>query len=316
MAAETTFSQDLIAGTIGGVMGIAVGQPADTIKVRLQTQGATSSQCVAGSSGAAAKVYKGSLDCAGSILRHEGPQAFFKGILAPIVANAPINATIFVVYGQALRGLREWKQKREPVRLRNRTLCRNHEAVLGPQYHFMAGSLGGLCQTIFATPNELLKIKEQVVRGKSQSTVQVAAGLVRRHGVVRGLFQGWTLTALRDVPAFGVYFASYELCKQSMMARSYDSVVSSFCAGGTAGMLSFLLLHPVDVLKSCRQMQAADAARDSTSIVSLARVGMQQSGPSFFLRGLGPSVLRAAPVSAVIFVVYEQVLDFLQQNGL
>ena len=45
MAEETSFFMDLVAGTVGGVAGIIVGQPADTIKVR--TQGTINSGPVA-----------------------------------------------------------------------------------------------------------------------------------------------------------------------------------------------------------------------------------------------------------------------------
>ena len=143
------------------------------------------------------------------------------------------------------------------------------------------------------------------------STWTVAQKLVRRHGFRRGLYQGWCLTAARDVPAFGVYFASYESAKNGLLRAGMGPVWSSFTAGGVAGVLSFLLLHPVDVLKSCRQMQPADAPAAITSTRAIAAAGMRQDGPAFFVRGLGPSVLRAGPVSAVIFVVYEQVLSML-----
>ena len=79
--AETSFFQDLVAGTTGGVCGIVVGQPADTVKVRMQAGG------VAG----------GPFSIASQIVRNEGVRGLFKGIFAPICANAPINAVIFVV---------------------------------------------------------------------------------------------------------------------------------------------------------------------------------------------------------------------------
>jgi solute carrier family 25 carnitine/acylcarnitine transporter 20/29 len=196
------FLQDLIAGTVGGVCGIVVGQPADTVKVRLQTSNA----------------YKGAFDCAALMLRKEGIRSFFKGILAPIVANGPINATIFVVYGNAIRAGTD--HYRNEVQLSNRTLNRNTPVVLPASYHFLAGSLGGLMQCVFACPNELIKIKQQLqcAPGEAErSSWQVARQAVRESGIRRGLFQGFGLTAARDVPAFGIYFCSYEWSKTKMM---------------------------------------------------------------------------------------------------
>jgi len=184
---EANFLQDLIAGTIGGVCGILVGQPADTVKVRVQTQ----------SSG----LYAGPTDCFKQILKQEGVSAFFKGVGAPILANAPINATIFVVYGGMVRWFNERHVSQEvsehhanghtlvrkptSIQLRNRTLARDAEPVrLPPIYHFLAGSLGGLMQCVFACPNELIKIKQQLHTSNAvQSTVAIARDSVHASGL-------------------------------------------------------------------------------------------------------------------------------------
>jgi len=336
---EATFLQDLVAGTIGGCCGIVVGQPMDTVKVRMQTT---------------AGLYTGIADCAATTVRNEGPRALFKGILAPLLANAPINATLFVVNGAMVRymmqrqrfddshtetsgsklGLELASRLREEgllsealevetailklaaVRVRNRTLDRETPSELQPHHHFVAGAVGGLAQAVFACPNELIKIQQQVGKGHytdEVSAAQVARRQVQRLGVVRGLFQGMGLTLARDMPAFGVYFSSYEMTKEHLkQSRQWDLTSSSFVAGGIAGMLSFLLLHPVDVVKSCRQMQDASTPKLDTALLSIVRAGLREDGYRYFFRGVGASVLRAAPVSAVIFVVYEQILLLMQ----
>merc|ERR1712054_111450 len=100
------------------------------------------------------------------------------------------------------------------------------------------------------------------------------------------------LTIARDTPAFGVYFSSYEICKGSLTRAKYDVVTSSFLAGGMAGVLSFALLNPIDVVKSCRQMQPSDTPAANTTIMSIIRTGLKEDGPAFFMRGLVPSSLR------------------------
>ncbi|KDO17215.1 hypothetical protein SPRG_17366, partial [Saprolegnia parasitica CBS 223.65] len=79
-------AKDLNAGTVGGVAGIVAGHPLDTIKVRLQTQCHTSSHGISSSIRA--------------IAASEGFRGFYKGMLSPILSNAPINAVVFAVYGQ------------------------------------------------------------------------------------------------------------------------------------------------------------------------------------------------------------------------
>lgn len=54
-----TLGQDLIAGTVGGWAQVIVGQPLDTIKVRLQTQPSPA-------------IYKNATDCFRQLVRQEG----------------------------------------------------------------------------------------------------------------------------------------------------------------------------------------------------------------------------------------------------
>jgi len=61
---------DFAAGYLGGVCGIIVGHPFDTIKVRLQTR---------------PDVYKSGTDAFRSIIKTEGPRGLFKGVLAPCI---------------------------------------------------------------------------------------------------------------------------------------------------------------------------------------------------------------------------------------
>ena len=67
------FSHDLLdfaAGIVGGVAGIIVGHPFDTIKVRLQSD--------------PAKRFAGPADAVRQTLRYEGAMGLFKGIETPI----------------------------------------------------------------------------------------------------------------------------------------------------------------------------------------------------------------------------------------
>ena len=315
---------DLIAGTTGGICGIVVGQPADTVKVRMQTQ--------------AANITKGPLQVASSLMRREGISGFFRGMAAPVATNAPINATVFVVYGGILRFIEQRV---------------SFEQQLHPGWHFTAGAAAGLIQCVFACPGELLKIKQQVysngrsaatstfaatssvlsstrlraggtIRASSSaagnalaqaaepSTWKVATEAVQVNGLRRGLFQGIWLTAARDVPAFGLYFASYEVSKRHLLQeRNWELPYASLVSGAVAGIVPWALLHPIDVLKSCRQTQCTTTSRWSESLcgtVALAKKRYQSHGWRFFLRGITPAVLRAAPVNAVTFSVYEQVM--------
>ena len=358
------FAKDLIAGTLGGTAGIVAGQPADTVKVRVQS---------------ASGAVQPTILVARDMLRKEGPTSFFRGMLAPLVANAPINAIIFSVYGGVVRKI-QTKSGRDPNLVEQ----------------LLAGAAGGAAQSVVACPSELIKIQQQIEvdspRGTSPAkssggggalrgagdggsaktakhkrvltskryttlagllhsgrrALSVSAGAqqrgiasdannsswslvtnrVHQAGIWRGAFQGWNATLLRDVPAFGAYFFSYEWFKRQF-ERLVDPVsriritwlettFPSFMAGGLAGVVSWTVTMPMDVIKSRVQSEHWDAPRRKRAWLSVARSGFEEEGTKYFFRGMAPALLRAFPVSAVVFTVYEWVmrhLDSWEQNN-
>lgn len=117
------------------------------------------------------------------------------------------------------------------------------------------------------------------------------------------------------MPAFGLYFYAYETSKRSLMDKyQWNLPLSSLASGALAGMLAWGLFHPIDVVKSIRQGQAATSrwAEGPTSAWEIAKERYYTQGWRFFVRGITPSVLRAAPVNAVTFAVYEQVMPIIK----
>jgi len=277
--------KDLIAGTIGGASGIVVGHPIDTVKVRLQVD----------------RSYKGITDCVLKTLRLEGPSSFFKGVVAPVLGAAPINAVVFVTYGGVMRLAAENYGKVD-------------ESELPIYWHGLAGICAGFAQNVFGTPNELVKIKCQVNRTENVRSIQMAKRLVSQGGLFKGLFQGFWITAARDTPAFGIYFVSYEYYRNLFQSWGMSQVASAFFAGGMAGSNSFLFTHPIDVIKSMRQEQKIGTPKYQTRTVYLIKQAYVANGRSvsIFARGVIPSVVRAYPVSAVTFVIYDYLLRALE----
>ena len=91
--------KDLFSGAVGGIAQVLIGQPFDIIKVRLQT---TSD-------------YKGAADCATQILKKEGPSAFYKGTLTPLIGIGACVSVQFGAYNYARRAF-EWQTPSSPPR--------------------------------------------------------------------------------------------------------------------------------------------------------------------------------------------------------
>uniref|UniRef100_F1L6P6 Mitochondrial basic amino acids transporter n=1 Tax=Ascaris suum TaxID=6253 RepID=F1L6P6_ASCSU len=262
---------DFIAGCFGGAAGVLAGHPLDTVKVRLQTQ--TPGQ------------YKGTVHCFTSIVRNEGVSGLLKGLSSPLASLSVINAIVFGVYGNAVR------------------LFENQESIWT---HFVAGCASGLAQTVIATPTEMLKLRMQI---QSDSCLKVYRSpydclrkIIKQKGI-KYLFRGSIATQLRDTPAFGIYFASYDY-----MARHFSkdgtmeslTSVQLLIAGGGAGMLSWLFNYPTDVIKT--KFQADDTFKSYWEAIAHT---YRTQGYRGFLNGLNSTLLRAFPSNAATFFAVE-----------
>ncbi|KAJ1372297.1 hypothetical protein KIN20_034418 [Parelaphostrongylus tenuis] len=272
---------DFFAGCCGGAAGVLAGHPLDTVKVRLQMQHAHS------------KLYRGTWHCFKTIVRNEGVSGLYKGISSPLASLTAINAIVFGVHGSVTR------EFAEPNSLKA---------------HFFAGCAAGMMQSVIATPSERLKLLIQLQTDEAHtryhSPLHAARSLVAQHGYCT-LFRGFLATLLRDCPAFGIYFASYEWMSRRM---SKDGRMESLTgpqlllAGGGAGILSWLFNYPTDVIKT--RFQAANYENYLHCIQCTYREG----GIRAFYIGLGSTLLRAFPSNAATFFTvewtYRLLLDF------
>lgn len=133
-------SIDFIAGSLGGVSNVMVGQPLDTIKVKMQTF---------------PSLYRNTLVCLKQTLTSDGiRRGLYAGTLPAVAANVAENSVLFCGYG----------------------ICQNLvTAVQGKENATtLDKALAGFCAAFFSSftlcPTELIKCKLQALRETSQST--------------------------------------------------------------------------------------------------------------------------------------------------
>uniref|UniRef100_A0A9J8BQ01 Solute carrier family 25 member 45 n=1 Tax=Cyprinus carpio carpio TaxID=630221 RepID=A0A9J8BQ01_CYPCA len=220
---------EFVAGWISGAVGLVVGHPLDTVKVRLQTQA----------------VYRGIFDCVVKTYTHEGSRGFFKGMSFPVISVAISNAVAFGSYSNALDYLTRSGHNNSDQSKRS-----SLTAV------FMAGCFSGLAQLFVSAPIDLVKVRlqNQTKSGgnKYRGPIHCIAVILREDGV-KGLFRGIWALALRDVPCFGLYFLPYELIC-SMLTEKQPGNTAVLVAGGVAGVVTWACATPMDVVKARLQM--------------------------------------------------------------
>ncbi|KAL1533207.1 Mitochondrial arginine transporter bac2 [Salvia divinorum] len=273
-----SWGREFVAGGFGGTAGIIAGYPLDTLRIRQQSS----------TEGTAAQIFR-------RLVAAEGPFSLYRGMAAPLASVTFQNAIAFQTYAILSRAVDgHCSSSNDP-----------------PSYRGVAlGGFGtGAIQSLVLSPVELVKIRLQLLRSPTGPR-DVARSILRAEGW-RGLYRGLTITVLRDAPAHGVYFSTYEYTREWLhpgcRKGSCESFGTMLLAGGLAGVASWICCYPLDVVKTRLQAQSRLTGKYG-GIVDCFRQSVRQEGYHVLWRGLGTAVLRAFIVNGAIFTAYETAL--------
>lgn len=278
---------------------MVVGHPLDTVKVQMQTQPAH-------------HLYKSMWDCIKNVSHMGLRRGFFRGLSWPLLSYSFMNSMFFGTYGRILQQFGHHE--------------REGEAPIHPQV-YAAGCLATLPTVFIACPVDVIKVTMQAqiehengnghtphkprkfYRGPIEATFDII-----KHNGIRGMFRGFWTQMLRDSPANGVYMISYELAsyEAAQFLPNVPSQAINFICGGVAGVLSWMPIMPLDVIKS--RIQADNRQKLYKGFWDCARKSYAEEGLRVFWRGSVAVALRAFPVNAVTLMVYSDILRILNEG--
>jgi len=262
--------KDFIAGGGGGLSLLAVGQPFDIVKVRMQTQ---------------SHLYKSSMQCVTQLVKNEGPMAFYKGVVPMAGGIAPVFALSFLGFGHGKKIFGE-------------------ETI--PQLG-MAGAWSAVYTTPLIGSGERIKCVAQTTGTKyGTSDVEIAKNLYRETGA-KGLLKGMEMTLLRDGVGSALYFGTYEYLKKKYLAENNCTelpIGHNLLYGGLAGWAMWSLVMPVDTIKS--RIQVAPEGVGRAEVLREVRADIAKNGIKTVYKGVGVVLARAFPANAACFLGYEK----------
>ncbi|KAK4143024.1 mitochondrial carrier domain-containing protein [Dichotomopilus funicola] len=288
-------AKDLFSGAAGGIAQVLIGQPFDIVKVRLQTS----------------QAYPSAVAAATSIYRNEGALAFYKGTLTPLLG---IGACVSIQFG-AFHAARRYLEQRKSSATAGST-----PQQLSYGEYYAAGAFAGLANSFLSGPIEHVRIRLQTQPHGAAKLYNGPLDCVRKlcsptigGGVARGLYRGEAVTLLREAQAYGMWFLAFEWLMNADAARNgvdRKEIASWKVAfyGGLAGEALWLGSYPLDVIKSKMQTDGFGADQRYKTMRDCFAQTWRAEGARGFWKGIGPTLLRAMPVSAGTFAVVEMTM--------
>ena len=129
-------------------------------------------------------------------------------------------------------------------------------------------------------------------------------------GVLRGLYRGEVVTIWREAFAYGAWFTTFEwlMNLDSRRTGTDRADMPSYKValyGGLAGEALWLCSYPLDVVKSKMQTDGFGAEQRYRTMRDCFTATWKEAGLRGFWKGIGPTLVRAMPVSAGTFTVVE-----------
>jgi solute carrier family 25 thiamine pyrophosphate transporter 19 len=313
----------ILSGACSGCATRFICQPFDVIKIRFQLQIEPISKS------SLISKYRSIPQTVTQIVSEEGFNALWKGHISAQLLSAVygmIQFSSFELYTQLVWNSFALNEERR------RQKALNYQPVI----HFVCGAMSGFSATLMAQPFDVIRTRiiAQSEPKTYTSTVNAFKTIIRSEGY-RALFKGLVPTVVQIAPFTGIQFAVYNICskvwikvltensqKNNTNRKIYEiNLQQSLCCGAISGMSAKLLVYPFDLIKKRLQVEGFQHARQRFGVVRsysgtidcIVKVWREEKLLAFY-KGLSPSLLKAAVVTAFHFSFYEHIFRYLEQQ--
>jgi solute carrier family 25 carnitine/acylcarnitine transporter 20/29 len=285
----------LVTSGAPALMWVALGQPFDTIKTRLQTTDAAR--------------FQSARHCASETVAREGVMSLWKGSVPALLLSVPYSTIMFGSY----RVLRDYPiLESRPFQPGNRYSSEDSRDVDYPYLPdvFLHGAASGIVLTTFHNPLELWRVQLQTrydteaLQRRPVSVLQTLSARCKSVGVRRALFAGASMLFVRNIPGNGVYFSALEffshLIKTSEFSEEWTDLQRGMTEGALTGLVYQGTMYPCDTIKARMMTDPSDQKGSARRVALRAACAgiLREHGIRGFYRGLGITLVKAVPVNA------------------
>ncbi|CAB9529273.1 adenosylmethionine carrier 1, chloroplastic/mitochondrial [Seminavis robusta] len=169
--------------------------------------------------------------------------------------------------------------------------------------------------TIIGVPADVLK--KRLVLGLDANAVTAIRHVVAHDGIYRGLFAGWHVNLIRDIPFAGAKIGLYEWCVfyykkyiQKVPKEERITIVGSSICGVLSGVGCAIVTAPLDVVNT--RIKADSTLSHSTSIQTVTMEIVEREGLQALFRGVAFRSFVLGVGSSIFWPIHRTVSHALQ----
>lgn len=226
------------------------------------------------------------------------PSILFRGLVPTVLlGTVPVFGSFFFLYAPIREILKE----------------KDYESLIP-----VASAICAIPATVIGVPADVLK--KRLVLGIDPS-ISAAISHVRAQNGWKGLFAGWHINLIRDLPFASVKIGLYEcllsqwriLFLQNQQQQSISPLGASVC-GMASGIGCAILTCPLDVINT--RIKSGEVTSNSISAKnSILRVGREiwsKEGVTALFRGVGMRSIVLGIGSSIFWPIQHSVANYLQ----
>lgn len=272
------FFTALVSGGFAGLIVDIVLFPIDTIKTRLQSER--------------------------GFWRSGGFKTVYKGLGPVVAASGPTSALFFCTY--------------ESIKY--------HFGELYPEnkhctyINMFAATIGEIVACSIRVPTEIAKQRRQVLQNDkiNKSGIQILWNAYKTEGLRKGLYRGYGVTLLREIPFAFIQFPLWEFFKLNWCNVTGFEKLTSFSVaicGAAAGGIAAGITTPLDVAKT--RIMLAERELGNSQKLRVSNVLMKiykNKGIKGLCVGFIPRVMWITVGGAIYFGCYDLSTNMINEN--
>lgn len=304
-----SFSTNLIAGAISGILEHTIVYPFDSLKTRLQIYNKNLSFF--------------SLSSFKTLINIEKTSLLWRGISSVLISAGPAHAIHFFVF------------EKSKLKLIKNFNLKNDDTNTNKKYGLISGISGvvaTIVSDIFMVPFDVIKQHMQIntfpsnynntkkglnnINYNLDNVKTTFLSIYKKEGI-NAFFISYPTTVLGNIPFSALNFGSYGFLSSLYNEKDKFNILNHFFIGGISGGIAAMLTTPLDCIKTALQTKGISPNTNLKKISGFANTAKAlyvERGISSFFKGLLPRIIINIPSTAISWSSYELVKYLLNKS--